>query len=315
MLTEVCDATADFVLAHLNERGVALWRLDPGDFPNTLDLSARFDGSWRGEVLGPLRAADLAEVKAVYYRRPSDFKTPDGLSESENAFVRSQARHAVFGLLAALPGVTWVNQPGRMADARMKPYQLAIASAVGLVTPRTLVTNRPEDVVAFGTEMGRIITKSLSIVRYVDDVKGPGLLYTTEVPEADWGDGGITATAHLFQEVVERDYEVRLTYVGGQCFSAAIEPDDPYGELDIRAHSRRVRYAAIEAPSKITAAVGAMMDRLGLVFGAFDFIVRPDGQWVFIELNPNGQWAWIEEEVGHPISAALADLLEKGAIG
>lgn len=314
VLTEVCDPTADFVLDHLNERGVGFWRLDPGDFPDSLDLSAGFDGSWFGELFGPLRLAELSEVRAVYYRRPSGFKTPTDLSAAEAAFVRSQARHALYGVLAAMPQITWLNSPGKMADARVKPYQLAIAASVGLTTPRTLVTNRQHDVVAFGCRVGRIVTKSLSTVVYEDSEVGTGLLYTAEVAETDWADPGIASTAHLFQEVVDRDYEVRLTYVDGQCFAAAIEPDDPDGDLDIRAHGRAVRYTEARVPAEITTAVQVMMDRLGLLFGAFDFIVRPDGQWVFIEINPNGQWAWIEQAVGLPISAALADILEKGAV-
>ncbi|WP_405056927.1 ATP-grasp ribosomal peptide maturase [Kribbella sp. NBC_01505] len=315
MLTEVCDPTADFVLEHLNQRGVGFWRLDPGDFPDSIDLSAIFDRSWFGEVLGPLRFVELADVRAIYYRRPSGFKVPNGMPEAEAKFVRSQARHALFGVLAGLPDVTWLNNPGRMADARVKPYQLAVAARVGLTVPRTLVTNRPDDVVSFGKRVGRIVTKSLSTIVYEDADEGRGLLYTSEVPEADWGHPGIAVTAHLFQEVVERDYEVRLTYVDGQCFAAAIKPDDPNGAVDIRAHSRAVTYRETRVPSEVQKAVGEMMKRLGLLFGAFDFIVRPDGSWVFIEVNPNGQWAWIEQETGLPISAALADILEKGAIG
>jgi hypothetical protein len=98
-----------------------------------------------------------------------------------------------------------LNQPGKMADARIKPCQLAVAASVGLATPRTLLTNRPDDVVAFGRRVGRIGTKSLSTVLYDDSQAGTGLLYTTEVLEADWADPGIAATAHLFQEVVIRN--------------------------------------------------------------------------------------------------------------
>jgi glutathione synthase/RimK-type ligase-like ATP-grasp enzyme len=210
--------------------------------------------------------------------------------------------------------VTWLNNPGRMADARVKPYQLAIAAQVGLSTPKTLVTNRPHDVVAFGRRVGRIVTKSLSTILYESAAEGTGVLYTSEVPESDWGHPGIAATAHLFQEVVKRDYEVRLTYVDGQCFAAAIVPDDPAGAVDIRAHRRAVTYRETSVPSEVRTAIGEMMDTLGLLFGAFDFIVTPDGRWMFIEVNPNGQWAWIEQETGMPISAALADVLEKGAV-
>ncbi len=51
------------------------------------------------------------------------------------------------------------------------------------------------------------------------------------------------------------------------------------------------------------------MNRLGLRFGALDFLVTPDGEWYFLEINPNGQWAWIEQETGLPISDAIADAL------
>lgn len=313
VLTEACDPTADFVLERLNERGVGFWRVDPGDFPEVLDLSAEFDRAWAGQLRGPLRAIDLAEIRTVYYRRPSGFRTPAGLSGAERRFVESQARHAMFGLLAALPDVLWVNRPGAMADARVKPYQLAVAASVGLNTPRTLVTNRPEQVAAFGHRVGRIITKSLAMVTVNDEDERTGLLYTAEVPEDDWNSPGIAATAHLFQELMPRDYEVRMTYVAGECFATAMRPDNPAGALDIRAHGRHVSYEAIRVPDEIARPVRAMMERLDLVFGAFDFIVRPDGQWIFIELNPNGQWAWTEQAAGLPISTALADLLEKAA--
>jgi ATP-grasp ribosomal peptide maturase len=313
VLTEDCDPTADFVLERLNERGVGFWRVDPGDFPESVDLSAEFDRAWSGQLRGPLRAIDLTEIGAVYYRRPSGFRTPAGLPEPERRFVESQARHAVFGLLAALPNVLWVNRPAAMADARVKPHQLAVAARVGLNTPRTLVTNCPGQVVEFGQRVGRIITKSLAMVTLKDEEERTGLLYTAEVSESDWNSPGIAATAHLFQELIPRDYEVRVTYVAGECFAAAMRPHNPAGALDIRAHGRHVSYEAARVPDDIARAVQAMMERLDLVFGAFDFIVRPDGQWTFIELNPNGQWAWTEQAAGLPISTALADLLEKGA--
>jgi len=312
VLTEACDPTADYVLEHLNARGVGFWRLDPGDFPETLELSADFDGAWSGQLRGPLRAVDVSDIRAVYYRRPSGFRTPAGLSEPERQFVESQARHGIFGILATLEDALWVNRPERMADARVKPFQLAVAAKVGLRTPRTLITNHPEDVVAFGRRVARIITKSLAIVAYREEER-TGLLYTTEVPECDWSDPGIAATAHLFQELVPRDFEVRLTYVAGECFATAMRPDDPTGGLDIRAHSESVSHEAIRVPNEVAVPIQVMMERLSLVFGTFDFIVRPDGQWIFIELNPNGQWAWTEQAAGLPISRALASLLEKGA--
>jgi glutathione synthase/RimK-type ligase-like ATP-grasp enzyme len=51
------------------------------------------------------------------------------------------------------------------------------------------------------------------------------------------------------------------------------------------------------------------MDRLGLVYGAIDMRLTPEGEYVFLEINPTGQWLFIEAATGQPIAAAFADLL------
>lgn len=37
------------------------------------------------------------------------------------------------------------------------------------------------------------------------------------------------------------------------------------------------------------------MERLGILFGAFDFIVTPRGEHVFLKVNSAGQFLWVEE--------------------
>ncbi len=46
-----------------------------------------------------------------------------------------------------------------------------------------------------------------------------------------------------------------------------------------------------------------------MVYGALDFIVTPEGQHVFLEVNPAGQYLWVEAQTKLPITAALADVL------
>lgn len=40
-------------------------------------------------------------------------------------------------------------------------------------------------------------------------------------------------------------------------------------------------------------------------------IEDPDGRIVFLECNPNGQYGWLEEQLGFPISQAIAGELIK----
>lgn len=57
--------------------------------------------------------------------------------------------------------------------------------------------------------------------------------------------------------------------------------------------------------------VTALLRHADLLYGALDFIVTPNGEWIFLELNPNGQWAWITP-TRHLITAAIAELLTEG---
>ncbi|GAA1558416.1 ATP-grasp ribosomal peptide maturase [Kribbella sancticallisti] len=315
VLTHDDDPTADVVLHELNLRGTPFVRCDPGDFPISLRLTARLDAGgmvWDGRFEGAPREIDLRSIRAIYYRRPSDFRLPDGRSSGVEAFARSQARHGFSGVLSSLPDAVWLNSPSAMADARVKPHQLAVASRCGLQAPATLLTNEPAAVSEFARSVGgRIITKSLATMVTVDDEQGSGVLYTSEVAEDLWGDPGIAATAHLFQEFVT-GVDIRLTVIDGQFFAAEIHPEDLDGPIDIRAHHESVSYRPIEVPADVRRAVLDLLRELRLVFAAIDFRNVPGRGWVFLEVNPNGQWAFIPQ-LRHVIARAITEFLESSS--
>ncbi len=64
-------------------------------------------------------------------------------------------------------------------------------------------------------------------------------------------------------------------------------------------------------PKKFSKELVQYLKSLQLPFGAFDFILTPENEFVFLECNPNGQWLWIENLTGFPISKAIANWLEK----
>jgi glutathione synthase/RimK-type ligase-like ATP-grasp enzyme len=62
-------------------------------------------------------------------------------------------------------------------------------------------------------------------------------------------------------------------------------------------------------PQEIQTRLQEFLDYFGLQYGAFDLILTPDGQYVFLELNPSGEFFWLDSVVGLPISKAIADVL------
>ena len=53
----------------------------------------------------------------------------------------------------------------------------------------------------------------------------------------------------------------------------------------------------------------ALLQRLGLVYGAIDMRRTPDGEYYFFEVNTAGEFLFIEDRTGQPIARAMADWL------
>ncbi|MCZ1009882.1 ATP-grasp ribosomal peptide maturase [Streptomyces lydicus] len=308
VVTNDDDPTADFVIAELHGRGVPVVRFDSGHFPATLSCSAHIGGStarWRGSLATPTRVAELDGVRALYYRRPSGFAFPH-LDDQDARFAAAQARYGLGGVLVSLPDCLYVNHPHRIGDAEYKPAGLAAAAEAGFVLPPTLITNRPDDARAFVKEHGPVIYKPLATPLYLVDGHAQTVL-VDEVAE-DEIDDGIAGTMHLLQARVDKVADVRVTVIGARVFAVRIDS----GLLDWRTDYTTHTYTPVEAPPGVERALFAYLRHFGLVFGAFDFTLSADGAWTFIECNPSGQWAWMEPPTGLPMTAALADLLERG---
>lgn len=100
--------------------------------------------------------------------------------------------------------------------------------------------------------------------------------------------------------------------VGRTPYAAAIRAGSDAGRIDWRADYNALSYERIKPPAHVTAGMARYLDALDLNYGAFDFVVAPDGVWWALECNPNGQWLWLEYQAGLPISTALAELLAIG---
>lgn len=113
---------------------------------------------------------------------------------------------------------------------------------------------------------------------------------------------------HLFQEIVPKAADVRTTVFGDRVFSVLIRSD----LLDWRDDFSAVTYDVIETPPAVRHLIERYMHAFGLVYGAFDFALTAEDEWIFLECNPSGQFAWMEPYTGLQLVSALADLLQRG---
>lgn len=309
VVTRLDDATADEVITELNRRRVPVVRLDPGGFPTTVTAAAAFDSlGLDGTLTTETRTLDLDSVRSVYWRRPTPYTVDLAMNQQTARWAVAEARYGLGGVLAALPGAHYLNHPWRNRDAEYKPAQLARAAHCGLTVPPTLITNDPGRARAFTAEHGPVLYKPLRESDYAD-VEGRSLTVWIDDVTPDQIDDRIRHTAHLFQQRVTKTADIRLTAVGEHLFAVRI---DGSSGVDWRRHYDRLTYTPIPVPPEIAKGVRVYLDAFGLVFGAFDFGLDPDGLWHWYECNPNGQWAWFPDHITAPITAALADQLQHG---
>ncbi|GIH59443.1 MvdC/MvdD family ATP grasp protein [Microbispora siamensis] len=321
VLTQQIDPTADFVAHEFNRRSVPFVRMDLGEFPSRMDLSASIDsgeGDWKGAFHRPSRSVRLGGVRSIWWRRPTSFQFPEHLTREERWFARDEAS-AAFGGLLRLQEAFWMNYPEASMRAEFKPIQLKAARRRGLEIPRTLITNSADEARAFIRENRRAghrtVYKTLAFSDVVNPVSGENeVIYTSVITEDDLDDGLIKISPCLFQQEVAKKLELRVTVVGDKVFTAGIDASaTPEGKVDFRTSYSSITYRHLELPAEVSDALVALVRDLGLAFGAIDLILTPDERYVFLEINPSGQWAWLEIELGLPITTAICDALQGAA--
>ncbi|WP_432162519.1 ATP-grasp ribosomal peptide maturase [Streptomyces tendae] len=312
VVTALEDVTADWVVAALNERGVPVVRVDPADIGPRLSFGFRIgsgESAWSGLLRTESREVDLREIQAVYYRRPTPYRSRFArLPRQQRRFAAAEARHGLDGVLRNLRSARYVNHPAAVARAEFKPGQLQKFVELGLRVPATLVTN---DVVAareFGLKHPSVICKTFRGLPPGEDGRA-GAIWAQRVHREDFDDS-LSVTAHLFQAEVPKDGDVRVTVVGRRVFAQRIT--DPRGAVDWRCGDwDDLVHTPVAVPSVVETALHGYLGASGLVFGCFDFALTGEGSspddWWAIECNPNGQWGWLPDAPA--ITEAFADIL------
>lgn len=309
LIADQFEPTCDLLIAELRRRDVPCvrWNLDKFPSESSVTYSA-FGGHFATEVTTDGRKLNLDTVGSIWCRgfRPSGFAS--SLGGTDRKFAESEAQRALDGLLT-IAGVAWINHPLYHTRANSKPAQLFTAREVGLDIPRTVITNDPEEVRAFVAGLGeRAIYKTMSQTLVVGSGKAvfTGVLTEKELARLDL----IRMSPGVFQELVPKAYEVRVTVVGSRVFSGRINSQNQEEtRIDWRRRPFDIESEPLQLPPDVEAKILVFMRKFGLVYGALDFIVTPGGRHVFLEVNPAGQYIWVETATGLAITSALADAL------
>jgi len=322
VITNKEDVHPTTVIEILNKRNIPVFRL------NTECLLTDYEFSWwnsAGQIHFTIKnkhtglRIDEGKLHSVWDRRPEQPK--ELLFQGSKAINKHNLDEAsgflkfLRSYISSTPSIGSILFDG-YANSKME--QISKAILVGFLVPNTCFSNRQEDVLSMAGSHRELVLKSIaSDGIWENDKDFEYVFYTQKVSRHDIVNApkeAFTQTVSFVQEYVPKAFELRVTVVAQKVFACKIESQhlpNNQGRIDWRqGYDYGLRYVPYNLPEDISKKCIRFLNQMRLNFGAFDFIVTPSGEYVFIECNPNGQWLWIEMETGLKISEAIADALE-----
>lgn len=274
------------------------------------------DGQRSYEVIGPELEVRDSRITSVWVRRPASPVIPEQLEPADREFAFRESTLFLRSLQVEVgSGAFWVNPPESQRRANLKTEQLKSALDAGFRIPRTLCSNDPARIRGFLRQNKKgTIYKSFFPISW-RTIDGVATLFSSVVEEEDLPeDPVLRASPGIFQELVAKAYELRITAIGNRLFTAKFRSQEiPEGRIDWRAAFDRLPMEPADVPNPVAEACRRVMASLGLVFGCFDVIVTPDGDYVFLEVNEMGAFLWIEERIESlPLLDAFCEFLIQG---
>lgn len=313
LITNKGDITTDFVIKQLTEVNANFYRLNTEDLLSKISLSFNFhknefllhDTELNIEI-------DLLKIKSVYYRRPMMPNImQNNLTKGEENFINGEIANSLEGLYKILKNSFWISPVYAIRQAESKIHQLQIAKELGFEIPPSVITSKKNVAEEFMNEF-QVVIKPIK-TGFIEDEGKEKIIFTTRFNDNNQLER-VKICPTYFQKFIDKTADVRVTVIGNKVFPALILSQE-YNETKVdwrKAERLKLKYEKIELPKSLNILCIELTKKLGLNFGAIDFVKDATGNFIFLEINPNGQWAWIEKQLNYNISHEICQLLLDG---
>lgn len=302
IITNKDDISVNYLISKLRLKTKEFLRINSEDIDKI-----KFDINPKGEfqVRVNNKVFNLKDVISVLFKRtPSKFDF--NKEDTNQPYLNNERKHFFEGLYLCLNKAKWINPMFSTHIAERKIYQLNQANILGLQIPDSLITNNPVSADKFLQKHSKTIIKPISNGLQVvnDDIFS---IYTSEMSKdffSSYNKTSLFETPVFLQEKIENYSDIRVIIINENVFAVRIEKNDK-SEVDWRKPEIVKTYTKITLPNKLSKLLIKLNKSFGLVYSAIDLIEKPNGEYVFLEVNPVGEWVWLESELNLNVSETL----------
>lgn len=257
---------------------------------------------------------------SAWFRRPRMPETFAGAHPADEPFLRNEWRrfsNNLHALAAEVGECFWVNPPSAALAAENKLVQLHVAQQAGLTFPATLMSSDPERIRRFAATHGKLVYKPFQTHTWQDAATGKMFSSYARIVDASMldDDASLRQCPGIYQQLVDKKYDLRVTIIGNQVFTARLDTplQEEFIDWRIASLAETMRISQTELPGDTVDSLQRLMRGLGLVFGCVDLAVDANGNLHFLEVNQAGQFLFLEQAVPSlPLLRAVCSLLGQG---
>lgn len=301
IITHKDDFTADFVIDKLNKRGINYYRFNCEDIDKENYLFEK-QNKFQFQI------DNLNSFNSVWFRRT---KLPNLQikNDAEKFYLLGEYDALLSNLYSQLNTKRWLSHPNNVYQAENKIFQLQAAQKIGFSIPDTIITNQHSVLKEFIAKHNQnVIVKPLSQGR-IKQHSGIKTIYTNKISIDIINNlDNYSLTPSIYQEYIEKEYELRITVVNEKIFAAKVD-SQKFDETKTDWRKQKIPFEKYPLPDPVSKKCITLLQKLNLSFGAIDMIKNHKGEYVFLEINPNGQWAWLDMEAGLNISDEIINYL------
>lgn len=248
------------------------------------------------------------QVQTIWWRRPGSFPFQRINDITVTRYIHrdnTQFWESVLAILECNPAIEWYNPIDPQYAAGRRAFQKIKAKEVGLMVTEGIVTSTQHDARTFVSEDPATIFKMATTWMGDTMYWQPTRLWKDEMlPALDT----LYLCPTIFQRYLAGHYDYRVTVINDQIQAARYDLRTSEYPFDVRMDVR-TKVEACTLDASMERKILALMQSLGLRYGALDFREDQDGTLVFLEINPAGGFMHIDDMAGTDIAGMMARAL------
>lgn len=311
ILSEATDKSTSIVIKWLISLGTPqedIIRINDSDrvVVDKITIGESFDASLT--VLPQRVSFNLRDVKSYWYRRGRLNIAWEQTKEKRlDSYLKYEIETLENFIYSYLDSVKY--RIGRFKENYLnKLHCLVTAQQCGFLVPETLITTSKQYL-----NNKLLYTKPIKDNITVKRGENRRLIFTTSLLDDSFFEKAPTTFfPSLFQEYVEKKYELRIFFLNSKLYPMAIfSQGNEKTKLDFRHYDKENpnRTVPYLLPEKVEIGLLNLIRKLDLSSGSIDMIVTPDYDYVFLEVNPIGQFEQVSIPCNYYLEREIAKYL------